>query len=363
VVTPELSELERYEVRRALGAGGLGVVYEAIDRESGATVAIKTLHDVTPDALYRLKREFRLLAGLEHPNVCKHYELFEHSGRWFIAMECVRGEDIVRATRDELGDFDEDKLRDAMAQLAEALCALHEAGLVHRDLKPSNVLVEPSGRVVLLDFGFVEASTADGGPQRSQSIVGTPVYMAPEQAVQGEVGAAADWYSFGVILFEALTKQLPHDGDTALAIMINKQRVDVPRASSIAPAVPPDLDALCAELLRADPVRRPSGNGVLRRLGRREATTRDSRPAMTSSSSLAGSFVGRSAELAVLRDARADLERGRAISVLVGGPSGVGKSALVRKFSDEVVAVGGLVLTGRCYESESVPYKAFDSDL
>ncbi|HEU4613701.1 MAG TPA: serine/threonine-protein kinase, partial [Kofleriaceae bacterium] len=172
----EPAELERYEIRRALGSGGIGVVYEAIDRETGATVAIKTLHDVTPEALYRLKREFRLLQGIEHPNVCQHYELFEHAGQWFIAMECVRGEHILHAIRDEYGDYDLDKLRDAMTQLAEALCALHEAGLVHRDLKPSNVLVDGSGRVVLLDFGFVEASAADGALQRSQTIVGTPVY-------------------------------------------------------------------------------------------------------------------------------------------------------------------------------------------
>ncbi len=335
-------------------------MYEAIDRESGATVAIKTLHDVTPDALYRLKREFRLLQGIEHPNVCQYYELFEHGGRWFITMECVRGEQLLHAVRDEMGDYDEDRLRDALVQLAEALCALHDAGLVHRDLKPSNVLVEATGRVVLLDFGFAETRMSDGAPNRSQSIVGTPVYMAPEQAVQSDVGPAADWYSFGVILFEALTKQLPHDGDTALSIMLNKQRVDPPRAASIAPDAPLDLDGLCAELLRMEPGKRPSGQAVLRRLGRRDYT-RDSRPALSSSPSLAGSFVGRSEELADLRGALAELVRGRAISVLVEGPSGVGKSALVRHFSDEAIATGALVLSGRCYERESVPYKAFDS--
>src|SRR5262245_38408699 len=167
-------------------------------------------------------------------------------------MELVRGEELLHAIRDEYGDYDADKLRDAMGQLAEALCALHDAGLVHRDLKPSNVLVEPSGRVVLLDFGFVEPSKGED-VQRSQTIVGTPVYMAPEQALQAEVGPSADWFSFGVILFEALTKQLPHDGETALAVMLNKQRNDAPRASALAPDVPPQLDAMCAELLRADP--------------------------------------------------------------------------------------------------------------
>jgi predicted Ser/Thr protein kinase len=354
------AELDRYEIRRPLGSGGLGVVYEAIDRETGATVAIKTLHDVTPENLYRLKREFRLLQNLEHPNVCQHYQLFEHGGEWFIVMEHVRGDHILTAVRDELGDYDEPKLRDAMVQLAEALCALHGAGLVHRDLKPSNVLVEPSGRVVLIDFGFVEASAPDNKVTRTQAIVGTPAYMAPEQAIQDDVGPGADWYSFGVILFEALTGQLPHDGDTALAVLLNKQRVDPPRASSLAPDVSPDLEQLCSELLRVEPLQRPASSSVLRRLGKREGM-RDSRPVLPSQPSLAGSFVGRSDELALLRESLADLAHGRAVSVVVSGPSGVGKSALVRRFTDETIGQGTLVLAGRCYERESVPYKAFDS--
>jgi eukaryotic-like serine/threonine-protein kinase len=354
-----IAELERFEVRRSLGSGGLGVVYEAIDRDSGATVAIKTLHDVTPDALYRLKREFRLLEGIEHPNVCRVYELFEHGGRWFISMECVRGEHILHAVRGDDGERDEQRLRDAMGQLAEALCALHEAGLVHRDLKPSNVLVERGGRVVLLDFGFV--GDHDTRVQKSQTIVGTPVYMSPEQAVQADVGPAADWYSFGVLLFEALTGELPHDGDTALAIMLNKQHREPPRASSLRSGVPEDLDELCAQLLQGDPARRPTGTGVLRRIGRRSPSPRDSRPALASSPSVLGAFVGRTDELAVLRGAYEDLERGRTVSVLVQGPSGVGKTALVRHFTDEAMARGALVLSGRCFERESVPYKAFDS--
>jgi hypothetical protein len=356
---PGLPDLERFEVRRALGAGGLGVVYEAIDRATGAAVAIKTLHDVTPDALYRMQRELQLLQGLEHPNVCQHYELFEHDGRWYVTMECVRGEHILDAIRDDQGDYDEVWLRDALSQLANALCALHEAGLVHRDLKPSNVLVEPSGRVVLIDFGFVE-TRASSGVSHSEAIVGTPHYMAPEQAVQGDVGPAADWYSFGVLLFEALTRRLPHDGDSALSIMLTKQHTDAPRASSLRDDVPPDLDRLCAELLRADPARRPVGGSILRRLGG-DGSSRDSRLALTSSIWLGGPFVGRNDELAALRTALVDLENGRPIVVILEGTAGIGKSSLVRRFSDEAFAAGALVLSGQCYEHESVPYKAFDS--
>jgi hypothetical protein len=353
---PELVQVDRYAIQRSLGAGGVGLVYEAIDVDSGAHVAIKTLRDITPDGLYRLKREFRLLQGLEHPNVCQIYELFEHSGRWFIAMELVNGTSLLDYVRG-----DEEKLRDAMAQLALALCAVHDAELVHRDLKPSNVMVTQDGRVVLLDFGFVEDTAKESSPQRSQSIVGTPMYMAPEQALAADAGPAADWYSFGVILFEALTGRLPYDGETALAVMLEKQRTDAPRASSVNPDIPPELDDLCADLLRIDPARRPGGSSALRRLGRGDRS-RDSRPALASASSVLGGFVGRSSELAQLRSAFSEL-REEPMTVLVEAPSGVGKTALVKQFVDEVLGQEALVLSGRCYERESVPYKAFDTAI
>jgi predicted Ser/Thr protein kinase len=356
----ELSDLTRFEVREPLGAGGVGLVYEALDRQSGELVAIKTLRDITPDGLYRLKREFRMLQGLEHANICQHYELFEHGGNWFISMERVQGVDLLThvATREQPG-YDEHKVRAAFSQLATGLCALHDAGLVHRDVKPSNVLVTSSGRVVLIDFGFVEDATPLLGSPRSLTIVGTPLYMAPEQALVAEVGPAADWFSFGALLFQALTGQLPHDGDTPLAVIMNKQQVEPPRASTVATHVPADLDLLCADLLRADPTQRPAGSDVQRRLGERAAP----RSALTSSVAIGGTFVGRTEELATLRQALADVASGRTVTVLVEGRSGVGKTALVRHFADAVNATGGLVLGGRCFERESVPYKAFDSAI
>jgi serine/threonine protein kinase len=353
---PEMVQVDRFAIQRSLGVGGIGLVYEAIDCDSGAHVAIKTLRDVTPDGLYRLKREFRLLQGLEHPNVCQIYELFEHSGRWFIAMELVHGKSLLEYLRGMDGAR-EDQLRDAMAQLALALCAVHDAELVHRDLKPSNVLVAQDGRVVLLG----EVSANHTKYTQTGALMGTPMYMAPEQALAADAGATADWYSFGVILFEALTGRLPHDGETALAVMLEKQRTDAPRASSFNPDVPADLDDLCADLLRIDPARRPSGASVLRRLGHGDRS-RDSRPSLASVPSISGGFVGRSSELAQLRSAFSQI-RESPMTVLVEGPSGVGKTALVREFVDEVVAQEALVLSGRCYERESVPYKAFDTAI
>jgi hypothetical protein len=343
----ELADLTRFEILGPLGAGGVGLVYEARDRESGDLVAIKTLHDVTPESLYRLKREFRMLQGLEHPNLCQHYELFEHGGRWFIAMERVEGVELLAHV-----GRDEAKLRAALIQLAAGLCALHDAGLVHRDVKPSNIMVTPTGRVVLLDFGFVE----DTSPQaRSQTIVGTPIYMAPEQALASEVGPPADWFSVGVILFEALTGQLPHDGDNPLELMMNKHKVVPPRVSSLVP-VPSDLDALCAQLLSADPAARPQGRTIQRTLG---GVGDVSRPSLL----LGGAFVGRSEELALLQRAFDDVAQAKTVTVLAYGRSGVGKTALVRRFSEQIVEVGALVLGGRCFERESVPYKAFDNAI
>ena len=348
----ELAELARFEILGPLGAGGVGLVYEARNRESGELVAIKTLHDVTPDSLYRLKREFRMLQGLEHPNLCQHYELFEHGGRWFIAMERVHGVELLSYVG--VGErCDEAKLRAALTQLAAGLSALHDAGLIHRDVKPSNIMVTPSGRVVLLDFGFVEDTTPQ---QRSHTIVGTPIYMAPEQALASEIGPAADWFSVGVILFEALTGQLPHDGDNPLALMMNKHTVVPPRLSTLLPNVPCDLEALCADLLSSDPAVRPHGRTIQRTLG---GIGDDSRPSLV----LGGAFVGRSEELALLQRAFDDVAQTKSVTVLAHGRSGVGKTALVRRFTEHVGREGALVLGGRCFERESVPYKAFDSAI
>ncbi len=384
---------ERFEIVRSLGSGGAGVVYEAFDRERGCRVALKVLRSMAPDAQRRFKNEFRALQDIQHPNLVSLGELHEHGGRLFFTMELVRGVDFlvhvgvhedaesapssgapsgirgagrgaIRARAPAAADsppwrFDEGRLRSAFGQLAQGLVALHAAGKVHRDIKPSNVRITAEGRVVLLDFGLIadvgqgEAeppSSAEG--ERRARVVGTEHFMAPEQAAGSAAGPEADWYSMGVVLHLALTGSYPFQVAPRIALDL-KQRGEAPPPSALAPGLPEDLASLCADLLRRDPAARPSGAQVLARLGLEEE---DVEPPP---SSRRLDFVGRLRELAALEEALAEARRGRAVTLLIEGESGVGKSALLRRFLERIPG-DAQVLAGRCYERESVPYKAID---
>ncbi len=237
---------------------------------------------------------------------------------------------------------------------------MHAAQKVHRDIKPTNVLVTPGGRVVLLDFGLATDVDRPDRLDSGTSIVGTAAYMAPEQADALAVGPEADWYALGAVLYEALTGRPPFSG-TPLEILVHKQSYEPPPPRTLDPEVPRDLDALCSALLRRSPRDRPSTTEILERVGAPPpASVRagGSSPAVHDTQP----FVGRARELASLTAALAEAERGLPISMFVLGESGMGKSSLVRRFLDRLDESRGdvLVLSGRCYERESVPFKAFD---
>lgn len=385
----------RFEFVRRLGEGGMGVVYEVRDREHDARVALKTLRRFTAEGLVRFKREFRALHDLQHPNLVNLGELFSEGGEWYFTMELVEGVDFLAHVRPLLrtrvprsietaatvsrngsdgaalalpaaaahdgvaGALDEAALRACLPQLARALIAVHGANKVHRDVKPSNIRVTRDGRVVLLDFGLV-GDIVRSVDSTDANMLGTPAYMAPEQAVSSSVGAAADWYSVGVVLYEALTGTLPFDG-APIQMLVNKQQREPTPPNDRALGLPEDLVRLCMDLLRVDPRSRAGGADVLKRL---EAGARQSSRPPPASISVAEFpvFIGRARELAELEAALEEASAGRASAVVIDGESGVGKSALTRKFTDDVARGrdGAIVLTGRCYEREAMPYKAFD---
>ena len=376
----------RFAVQRRLGAGSFGVVYEVLDRVRGSPLALKVLRSGTGKALYRFKQEFRALTDISHPNLIALYELLSDGGRWFFTMERIEGITFVDYVRGaeaaadlsmSTGEIEleggtpspstapaeagapltEDgrmaRLRVALRQLGAGVAALHAHGMLHRDLKPSNVLVTPEGRVVILDFGLVR-EMASSGVTATEGVLGTPAYMSPEQAAGRAVTPASDWYAVGAILYESLTGRLPFVGDP-LDVVRRKQVEDPPAPDAIAPGVPPELSSLCADLLRRDPALRPRAPDVLRAI--------EAAPAPGTAAMPEAGFVGRRHELDRLDEALAVVKAGRGVTVTVQGASGIGKTALVRRFLEGVRArePSAVVLSGRCYEREWVPYKALDS--
>jgi len=361
---------DRYRIERRLGAGGMGVVYEAYDRMRERPVALKTLYFDNPAAVYRLKKEFRTLADVAHPNLITLYELVGEGDTWFFTMELIRGEtfqDYVRPLGTSGGPGGErpqgelhlPRLRSALRQLAEGVHYLHEASKWHLDLKPSNVLVTDEGRVVILDFGI----SGHGHESRSAfSVVthgglGTVAYMAPEQADAAGGTAASDWYAVGVMLYEALTGRFPFEGTTEMMVIGQKLAGKFDLPLDIAPDAPRDLAELCGELLSREPERRPTGPEILRRLGSTTPTSGSSpRPAHR-----VPTILGRGPHLAVLERCFGRACHGQEVCVYVHGPSGIGKTTLVEHFLTHVARPQrAVVLPGRCSPRESVPYKAFD---
>lgn len=361
---------DRFIVRRRIGAGSSGVVYEAFDRVRNKYVALKALTERRPDALYRFKREFRVLAEAAERNLVRLYDLVSEGEQWFVSMELIRGRNFIEYVRGvPLREATDDaaapaKVREAaplslahaLPQLATAVATLHALGKLHRDIKPSNVLVSADDeRVVLVDFGLIletDGTSLSNGEETS----GTPAYMAPEQGSGEAVGPATDWYAVGTMLYEALAGSVPYRGGSFFEILNAKRAGDVPPPSTVVDGIAPELDDLCRDLLRRDPRARPSGDEILRRLGATPPLHIAFRPA-------AFPLIGRESHLDSLRDAFDAAAAGTATTICVQGESGAGKSALVRTFIEGIRddVPDALILTGRCYQRESLPYKGVDS--
>jgi hypothetical protein len=366
-----------FELCGELGRGGMGIVYRAYDRRSDRWIALKRMRNPDPSALYRFKHEFRSLAGIAHPNLVTLHELISDGRDWFFTMDLVEGVDFLTHVRSPapaprtraddgadsapgvsaLSPAQCDRLRGALHQMAEGVAALHEAGRLHRDLKPSNVLVTRAGHVVILDFGLSAELGPTGLHHSSDAhLLGTAAYMAPEQAAGGPVTPACDWYSVGVMLYEALTGRLPFLG-RPLEVLADKQRLEPPPPRDLVGEVPADLDELCTALLRRDPESRPHGKDILSRLRRQPPPAAATGPQVRTGESL----VGREPHLAALGDAYAVMQHSGTVLLLVHGRSGVGKTALIQAFRERLAAdEQALVLSSRCFEQESVPYKALD---
>lgn len=263
----------RYRIAARIARGGMAGVYEAHDLRLDRTVAVKVMHSgLGDDAAFaaRFVREARAAARLSHPNVVSVYDQGDDDGTLFLAMELVPGHTL----RDTVSAESPMAPRRALAMLEPVLAALaaaHRAGLVHRDVKPENVLIAPDGTVKVADFGLARAVTAETQHTSTGVLIGTVSYIAPEIVTEGRADARADVYSAGVLLYELLTGQKPHAGETPIAVAYKHVHEDVPPPSAQVPGLPPYVDALVARATARDPGLRPADAGVLLRQVQRVA--------------------------------------------------------------------------------------------
>jgi ABC-type transport system substrate-binding protein/predicted Ser/Thr protein kinase len=260
------SKLGPYRIEAVLGRGGMGVVYLATDVRLGRSVALKVLAPELSDNerfRVRFERESRMAASVEHPGIVPVYDAGEVDGLLYIAMRYVDGTDLQQLLAD--GPLEPGQALDILGQLADALDAAHEHGLVHRDVKPSNVLVareRDRTRVYLADFGLTR--TSGSSLTASGELLGTVSYMAPEVIRGEQPGPAADLYALGCVMLECLTGDAPYHGPNDAAVMYAHLEADPPRAADRVQALPPAIDPVIERALAKEPGERwPSGRALV----------------------------------------------------------------------------------------------------
>ncbi len=285
-------KIQHYQVFKYLGNGGMGDVYAAYDERLDRKVALKVIrreHRLKPEVKARLLREARVLSALEHPHICRIYDLIDNRDSDILVLELIEGQSLGSVLGPE-ADAAVDRMKIA-EQVAAALAAAHEQGVVHRDLKPDNVMLTPSGDVKVLDFGLARRTRGEGGAGRARPaaawpaatrggqeagpdpaetpletqhgrFVGTPAYMSPEQILGETVTTASDMYCLGVLLQELFTGKPAYDTGSLPATLVKVSRADTVPIEGI----DPDLAALIERLQSAAPARRPPAADVCERL-------------------------------------------------------------------------------------------------
>jgi len=252
--------LAHYELRRLLGEGAMGAVYEAWDTSLDRAVAVKVVHAVhaaDPDVHARFREEPRCAARVVHENLAHVYFVGTTEGRPFYAMELVKGRTLERLVAAE-GPQPLERVVDLVTQIAAGLGAVHAAGLVHRDVKPGNVLLTDDGRVKLTDFGLSKSLDAATGATEAGSIIGTPDFMSPEQCRGEPIDARTDVYALGLVAYVLLTGTKPWTGSSLGALLDQQMNAPLPSVVVRRPELSPEVDRVLAILTAKDRDRRPA---------------------------------------------------------------------------------------------------------
>lgn len=250
------AQIGRYRILGCLGVGGMGAVYKAHDPQLNRIVAVKLprFDGRTDHVAARFQREARAAASVRHPHVCPIYDVGEHEGQPYVVMAYIEGESLAAYLVRQIHYQESPQSVDLIRQVLNALEAVHDHGIVHRDLKPSNILLDAQRRAILTDFGLARPAGEGEGLTSEGIVVGTPAYMAPEQAAGqiDKIGPWTDLYSLGVILYQMLTGRLPFEGP-ALKVMAQIVHESPPRPSSLQSALDPALDALILKAMAREP--------------------------------------------------------------------------------------------------------------
>ncbi len=256
-----------YELLAELGHGGMGVIYRARQVELNRVVALKMIRSVGlcgNDFLQRFHTEARAAAALEHPNIVAIHEVGECEGLNYFTMRLIEGPNLAQEVKHK-GPLEGRRAAELILKIARAVEYAHRRGVLHRDLKPANILLDAAGEPYVTDFGLAKLREQDSGLTLSQAVLGTPNYMAPEQAAgrSKEVTTAADVYSLGAILFEILTGKRPFGDETPMATLRRVMEESVPAPRSLNGSIPKDLETICLKCLSKEPERRYSSAEAL----------------------------------------------------------------------------------------------------
>ncbi len=368
---------DRYRIDAKLGEGGMGVVYRAHDSLLQRPVAIKTLSPALfgEEGARRLIREAQSAAKLHHPHIVSIFDAVEEGGQFAIVMELVEGQ-----TLRELLPLPVPRLIEIALQVLEGLEYAHAQGIVHRDIKPENIIVTKDETAKLMDFGLARSE----GRSRltvTGMVVGTVAYLAPEQALGGQVDGRSDLYALGAVLYEAVAGRPPFESEDPISVIT--QHINVPPVAPHwhNPAVPPALENVILKLLAKDPGRRyQSAREAAEALGAARKTLETAVAQVVPGEAAAGPgleklagpelverlgrspLVGREAELARLKELIDRAITGQGGVVLLSGPLGIGKSRLAEEAITYARLRGVAVVSGNAYES-APPYEPFARSL
>src|SRR5579871_317526 len=248
----------RYRIESLLGEGGMGTVYKATDKELGRIVALKLVrpeYAASPAAMARFRQELLLASKISHKNILRIHDLGDAGGMKFITMAYVEGQDLGRLM--EAGRLPAQRALNFARQLCSALDAAHSEEVVHRDLKPNNILIDKADNVYVMDFGLAKSFETEATMMtRTGQILGTPRYMAPEQVEAKPIDHRADIYSFGLILYEMVTGEIPFRAETTLQLMYQRVNETPKDPRTVCPDVPEYLAKIILKCLEKDPSRR-----------------------------------------------------------------------------------------------------------